>query len=95
MNQIFEVRGLLEQLGPLPQTSDRLITREQVEAIMEHNLRAILPVSGDCLEGAQVMDGGWVCIDFTRRPGTKARAGTEVLTYAWAMPYFPASIGPL
>lgn len=68
MNQIFEVRGLLEQLGPLPQTSDHLITREQVEAIMEHNPRAILPVSGDCLEGAQVMDGGWACIDFTRRP---------------------------
>ena len=29
---------------------------------------AILPVAGDCLEGVDVVDGGWVAVDFTRRP---------------------------
>lgn len=72
MNQIFEVRGIFEQLGPLPQISSRLITYEQVLTIMETVPRAILPVSGDCLEGAQVMDGGWVCVDFTRFPAPPA-----------------------
>ena len=97
MNQIFEVRGLLEQLGPLPQTSDHLITREQVEAIMEHNPRVILPVSGDCLEGARVMDGGWVCIDFTRRPApprykSKGGDGSSDLCLCYAV--FPGQHWP-
>jgi len=68
LNQIFEARGIPEFLKNRPQANDKLMTREQLETIMEGNPQAIIPVSGDCLEGAQVMDGGWVCINFTRRP---------------------------
>lgn len=73
MKQYFEVRGIPEQMGPMPQAADRLITRERVGTIMEHNRQAIIPVSGDCLEGAKVMDGGWVCVDFTHFPAPPRR----------------------
>lgn len=35
--------------------------------------RAIIPIAGDCMEGADIMDGGRVAVDFTRcpRPGRK------------------------
>lgn len=68
MNQVFEVRDIPEVLERRPNPTHSIITRNQVKTIMEHNHKAIFPVSGDCLEGAQVLDGGWVCIDFTRRP---------------------------
>lgn len=35
-----------------------LATLKSVEAIMEETDRAIVPVVGDCLEGAGVQDGG-------------------------------------
>ncbi len=47
---------------------DRLITREAVEAARAAAPNAIIPVRGDCLEGAGVQDGGWVAVDFTRFP---------------------------
>ena len=43
-------------------------TVETIEAIMADGPCAILPVAGDCLEGVDVVDGGWVAVDFTRRP---------------------------
>ena len=46
----------------------KLIMVEIVEAIMDAGPCAILPVAGDCLEGVDVVDGGWVAVDFTRRP---------------------------
>ena len=48
--------------------SPDLISLADIEAIMEEKDHAIIPVKGDCLEGAGVMDGGWVAVDFTRRP---------------------------
>lgn len=73
MNQFFEVTDIPEHLGPRPRISPDLITHEQVLTIKEHNLQAIIPVAGDCLEGAQVMDGGWVCVDFTHFPAPPRR----------------------
>jgi len=40
----------------------------EVQSIMLQTPRAIMPVAGDCLEGARVEDGGLVAVDFTRRP---------------------------
>lgn len=97
MVRIFEFRKLPEQLGPLPQTAGRLITREQVEVIMEHNPQAILPISGDCLEGAQVMDGGWACIDFTRRPAPprhKSKGGDGSFDLCLCYAVFPGQRRP-
>lgn len=45
------------------------LTLGSVEEIMSETDRAIIPVVGDCLEGAGVQDGGWVAVDFTRFPG--------------------------
>ena len=43
-------------------------TLQEIEKIMAETSRAVLPVVGDCLEGAGVQDGGWVAVDFTRFP---------------------------
>ena len=65
-------------------------TVETIEAIMADGPCAILPVAGDCLEGVDVVDGGWVAVDFTLRPpGTGARAATEAPISAYAMPHSP------
>ena len=45
-----------------------LLTLEEVESIMSETSQAIIPISGDCLEVAGVVDGGWVAVDFTRFP---------------------------
>lgn len=68
MNHKFFVLDIPKVLDPRPEIDDRLLTLEQVETIMEHNDQAILPTSGDCLEAVQVVDGGWVAVDFTRFP---------------------------
>ena len=52
MNQIYEVRGIPEVLDRRPKPIHSGVIRKQIETIMEHNPRAIIPVSGDCLEGA-------------------------------------------
>lgn len=90
MKQFFEVRGIPEVLEFPPRISHTLMTRDQLNTIMEHNTKAIIPVSGDCLEGVQVMDGGWVCVDFTRRPAApryKSRGGdgSTDLCCCWAV----------
>lgn len=64
----FTTTGILQELGPLPEVTKKLITLEQVEIIMEHNARAIIPVTGDCMERAGIVNGGWVAVDFTRFP---------------------------
>lgn len=68
MQPFFTVTGIPPVLERRSEVSGRALTLEQVETVMEHNAHAIIPVSGDCLEGAQVMDGGWVAVDFTRFP---------------------------
>lgn len=92
MNQIYEVQGIPEVLEPRPKPVHGIITRKQVETIMEHNHRAIFSVSGDCLEGAQVFERGWVCVDFTLRPApprykSKGGDGSTDLCMCWAVFY--------
>lgn len=97
MKQIFEVWGIPEVLEHRPARADRLITREEVETIMEHNPRTIFPVSGDCLEGAQVLDAdGCASTSPTAplRPGIRAGAGTAALTSACAGPCLAGEHGP-
>ena len=44
------------------------VSPDKVKEAAQYTERALFPVSGDCLEGVQVMNGGWVAVDFTRRP---------------------------
>ena len=75
----------------------KLIMVEIVEAIMDAGPCAILPVAGDCLEGVDVVDGGWVAVDFTRRPAppryrSKGGDGSSDLCLCYAT--FPGAPGP-
>ena len=45
-----------------------LVTLEAVEDAIKEHPQAIFYVEGDCLEGAGVLDGGQVAVDFTRFP---------------------------
>ena len=97
MNQIFEVPAILDVLEQRPQIGLNIVTREAVEAVMEHNPQAIFPVAGECLEGVKVLNGGWVCVDFTRRPApprykSKGGDGTSDLCMCWAV--FPGQKRP-
>ena len=87
----FFTTGIPQMLEPRPEMGRKLLTLEQVETIMEHNERTILPVSGDCLEGAQVMDGGWVAVDFTRFPAPP-KNGKEDLCMCYAV--YPGQRAP-
>lgn len=89
-NPIFEVRGIPQTLKLRTATGGQTLTIEQVETIMEHNQRAIIHVSGDCLEAAQVVDGGWVEVDFTRFPApprykSKGGDGSEDICLCYAV----------
>ena len=44
MNQIYEVQGIPEVLNLRPKPVHSIITRKQIETIMEHNPRAIFSV---------------------------------------------------
>lgn len=74
-----------------------LATLKSVEAIMEETDRAIVPVVGDCLEGAGVQDGGRVAVAFDRYPAPprhKSRGGdgSEDLCLCYAT--FPGTRKP-
>lgn len=64
----FSVMGVPELLVLRPEIAAAPITLAQVNTIMEHNNRVILPVSGDCMEAAGLVHGGWAAVDFTRFP---------------------------
>ena len=73
-------------------------TVETIEAIMADRPCALLPVAGDCLEGVDVVDGGWVAVDFTRRPAppryrSKGGDGSSDLCLCYAT--FPGALGPI
>lgn len=73
-----------------------VVTVETIEAIMADGPCAILPVAGDCLEGVEVVDGGWVAVDFTRRPApprykSKGGDGSSDLCLCYAT--FPGAPG--
>lgn len=98
MNQPFQIRGIPEVLETRPDTRTSIITREEVLAIVENNQKAILSVSGDCLEGVQVMDGGWVCVDFTRRPAPpryKSKGGDGSYDLCLCYAVFPGQKRPM
>lgn len=97
MKRIYEVPGIPEALEVRPVVGQSLMTRETLETIMEGNPQAIIPVSGDCLEGAQVMDGGWVCVDFTRRPAPpryKSKGGDGSFDLCCCYAVFPGQHRP-
>lgn len=68
MQTFFTATGIPQVLERRPDVSKKLLTLEQLETIMEHNDQAILPVTGDCMERAGIVDGGWTAVDFTRQP---------------------------
>lgn len=95
--EFFYDNGAPVLLEPCPEISGKLLTIEQVEEIMEHNQRAIIRVSGDCLEAVRVVDGGWVAVDFTRFPApprhrSKGGDGSKDICLCYAV--FPGQIAP-
>lgn len=78
--------------------ASRYLTLEDIESmIADRNNAAVIPICGDCLEGAGVPDGGWVAVDFTRYPAPprpKAQGGTRGdLCLCYAVP--PGGCGPV
>lgn len=45
-----------------------LIPLQDLLQIAIRDGRAIIPIAGDCMEGADIMDGGRVAVDFTHYP---------------------------
>ena len=79
------------------QTRAALATLEHIEAIMAETTQAVIPVLGNCLEGVDVVDGGWVMVDFTRRPApprykSKGGDGSSDLCLCYAT--YPGAPGP-
>ena len=74
-----------------------LATLESVEAMMAETDRAIVPVVGDCLEGAGVQDGGWVAVAFDRYqapPRYRNRGGDGSVDLCMCYATFPGTIEP-
>lgn len=97
IQQKFFSNGIPQVLEPCPEISQQFMTCEQVETVMEHNEQAIIPVSGDCLEAVQVVDGGWVAVEFTRFPApprhkSKGGDGSSDLCLCYAV--FPGQRNP-
>lgn len=63
-----------------------LATLEAIEAAIGEHAQIVLPVAGDCMDGAEIRDGGWVAVDFTRFP----TRGAPCLCYAT----FPGAESP-
>lgn len=85
-----------DRIKPKP-IQPSLTTLEDIEAIIAEGPCAILQVSGDCLEGVDVVDGGWVLVDFTRFPApprhkSKGDYGSSDLCFCYAT--FPGAPGP-
>lgn len=85
-----------DRIKPKP-IQPSLTTLEDIEAIIAESPCAILPVSGDCLEGVDVVDGGWVLVDFTRFPApprhkSKGDYGSSDLCLCYATR--PGTSGP-
>ena len=81
----------------LPAPRKAGLTLKDVEAIMAETTQAVFPVLGDCLEGVGVVDGGWVAIDFTRRPAPpryKSRGGDGSVDLCLCYATFPGAPGP-
>jgi len=95
-----EIKVNILDIGPKARAitaHSALITLEEVEAAMKAAPQAIIPVRGDCLEGAGVLDGGWVAVDFTRFPApprfkSKGGDGSEDLCLCYAV--FPGTRTP-
>jgi len=88
---IFDIKPELKT------SQDRLITLEEVENAIATASQAIIPIRGDCLEGARVMGGGWVAVDFTRFPApprsrSKGGDSSEDLCLCYAV--FPGTKTP-
>lgn len=73
------------------------LTQKEIEAILARTDREILPVAGDCLEALGVQDGGWVAVDFTRRPSPprhKRRGGDGSVDICLCYATFPGRKQP-
>ena len=74
-----------------------LVTLDEIETAMATSPRALLKVSGDCLEGVNVQNGGWVAVDFTRYPAPpryKSRGGDGSSDLCLCYATYPGTHGP-
>ncbi|MCM1237370.1 MAG: hypothetical protein NC489_45470 [Ruminococcus flavefaciens] len=88
----FTITGIPEQLGPRPDGKRRPLTLGEIETIMWRDRQFVLPVVGDCMERAGIVDGGWVAVDTTRFPAPP-RNGSEDACLCYAT--FPGQYRPM
>lgn len=60
------------KLVPANAPSKRVTLQEVIQVAVRDG-KAVFPIIGDCMEGRDIMNGGWVAVDFTHypRPGRK------------------------
>lgn len=93
----FTVTGIPEQLGPRPDGNRRTLTLGEIETIMWRDRQFVIPVVGDCMEQAGIVDGGWIAVDTTHFPApprykSKGGDGTEDVCLCYAV--FPGQHRP-
>ncbi len=49
-------------------TKSKVITLQDVIQAAVKDGEAIIPIVGNCMEGRNIIDGGWVAVDFTHYP---------------------------
>ena len=87
----------METIHTFPCRRNTPATLEEIEDILESSPQAILPVVGNCLEAVGVQDGGWVAVDFTRRPAPpryKSKGGDGTLDICLCYATFPGRKRP-
>lgn len=97
MEPIFKAGAVPQNIQAFGPITGPLRTLAQIQSIMAETSQAVFPVSGDCLEGAGVQDGGWVAVDFTRFPApprykSKGGDGSEDLCLCFSV--FPGTRTP-
>lgn len=55
-------------VGSFKEKSQPFMDREKLAEIAQSGGRAVIPVSGDCMEAAGITDGGFAAVDFGRFP---------------------------
>ena len=87
----------METIHTFPCHRNTPATLEEIEDIMKGTPQAILPVVGNCLEAADVQDGGWVAVDFTRYPAPpryKSKGGDGTVDICLCYSTFPGRKRP-
>lgn len=93
----FTITGIPEQLGPRPDGNRRPLTLGEIETIMWRDRQFVIPVAGDCMEQAGIVDGGWIAVDTARSPAPpryKSKGGDGSTDACLCYAVFPGQYRP-